>query len=107
MFVGTVNRFGYRFVGDVTVDTPATRSALPRVKLFVVVAQREIVLMEGINVIGREPPTTIPIDGRGVSRHHARIHVSDGDAMLEDLGSKTAPRERTNDHDPGPLVRWR
>jgi DNA-binding winged helix-turn-helix (wHTH) protein len=88
MFVRTVNRFGYRFVGDVTVDTLATRSAPPRAKLFVVVAQREIVLMEGINVIGREPPATIPIDGRGVSRHHARIHVSDGDATLEDLGSK-------------------
>jgi DNA-binding winged helix-turn-helix (wHTH) protein len=88
MFVRTVNRFGYRFVGDVTVDTLATRSAPPRVKLFVVVAQREIMLIEGINVIGREPPATIPIDGRGVSRHHARIHVSDGDATLEDLGSK-------------------
>ncbi len=57
-------------------------------KLFVVVAQREIVLMEGINVIGREPPATIQIDGRGLSRHHARIQVSDGDATLEDLGSK-------------------
>lgn len=87
VFVRTVYGFGYRFVGDVTVDTPATRSAA-RVKLFVVVAQREIVLMEGINVIGREPPATIQIDGRGLSRHHARIQVSDGDATLEDLGSK-------------------
>lgn len=88
MFVRTVYGFGYRFVGDVTVDTPADRSAPARVKLFVVVAQREIVLMEGINVIGREPPATIQIDGRGLSRQHARIHVSGGDATLEDLGSK-------------------
>ena len=87
-FVRTVYRFGYRFVGDVTVDTLVTGSALPRVKLFVVVAQREIVLMEGINVIGREPPATIQIDGRGLSRHHAHIQVSGGDATLEDLGSK-------------------
>lgn len=86
--VRTVYGFGYRFVGDVTVDAPATRSAPPRVKLSVVVAQREIVLMEGTNVIGREPPATIQIDGRGLSRHHARIQVSNGDATLEDLGSK-------------------
>jgi DNA-binding winged helix-turn-helix (wHTH) protein len=87
-FVRTVYGFGYRFVGDATVDALATRSTPPRVKLFVVVAQREIVLMEGINVIGREAPATIQIDGRGLSRQHARIQVSDGDATLEDLGSK-------------------
>ena len=44
--------------------------------------------MEGTNVIGREPPATIQIEGRGLSRHHARIQVSDADATLEDLGSK-------------------
>ena len=89
MLVRTVYGFGYRFVGDVTVDTtPATRPALPRVKLFLVLGQREIVLMEGNNVIGREPPATIQIDGRGLSRRHARIQVSNGEATLEDLGSK-------------------
>jgi hypothetical protein len=87
-FVRTVYGFGYRFVGDVTAGTAATRSAPLRVKLFVVVAQREIVLMEGVNVIGREPPATIQIDGRGLSRTHARIQVSGGDATLEDLDSK-------------------
>ena len=88
MYVRTVYGFGYRFVGDVTVDTLPTRSTRPRAKLFVVVAEREFVLMEGINAIGREPPATIQIDGRGLSRQHARILVSDGDATLEDLGSK-------------------
>jgi DNA-binding winged helix-turn-helix (wHTH) protein len=88
VFVRTVYGFGYRFVGDVTVDTAATRSASPRVKLCVVLANREIVLMDGANVIGREPDATIQIDARGVSRHHARILVSNGHATLEDLGSK-------------------
>ena len=88
MFVRTVYGFGYRFVGDLTVDTPATRPALPRMKLFVVVGRREIVLMEGSNVIGRESPAAIQIDGRGLSRQHARIQVSGSDATLEDLGSK-------------------
>lgn len=44
--------------------------------------------MDGVNVIRREPDATIQIDARGVSRHHARILVSHGDANLEDLGSK-------------------
>ena len=46
----------------------------------------------GPNVIGREPDATIQIDARGVSRHHARILVSHGDATLEDLGSKNGTR---------------
>ena len=38
-------------------------------KLCVVLCdQREIVLMEGANVIGREPDATIQIDARGLSR---------------------------------------
>ena len=88
MFVRTVYGFGYRFVGDVTIDPVATRPAPLRMKVFVVVDQREIVLMEGTNVIGREPPATIQIEGRGLSRHHARIQLSDAEATLEDLGSK-------------------
>jgi DNA-binding winged helix-turn-helix (wHTH) protein len=88
IFLRTVHGFGYRFVGDVTVETVTTRSVSRGVKLFVVVGQREIVLMDGVNVIGREPPATIRIEGRGLSRNHARIQVSGGDATLEDLGSK-------------------
>jgi DNA-binding winged helix-turn-helix (wHTH) protein len=88
VFVRTVYGFGYRFVGDVTVDTAATRSLPSRVKLCVVWAGRELILMEGANIIGREPDATIQIDARGVSRHHARILVADDVATVEDLGSK-------------------
>jgi DNA-binding winged helix-turn-helix (wHTH) protein len=93
-FVRNVYGFGYRFVGEVTVDTATTRSGTgtPGVKLCVVLAKREIVLMEGANVIGREPDATIQIDSRGVSRQHARVLVSHGDATLEDLGSKNGTR---------------
>ena len=91
MFVRTVYGFGYRFVGDVTTDmaaVAATRSRSSRVKLFVVLDKREMVLMEGANVIGRDPDSAIQIDARGVSRHHARILVAQDVAILEDLGSK-------------------
>ena len=64
--------------------------------------------MEGANVIGREPDATIQIDARGVSRHHARILVSGGDATLEDLGSKNGTHVNgQTDHDPCSPVRRR
>jgi DNA-binding winged helix-turn-helix (wHTH) protein len=87
-FVRTVHGFGYRFAGDVTVDTPASPPPSSRVKLCVVWAARELVLMEGPNVIGRESDATIQIDARGVSRHHARILVARDVATIEDLDSK-------------------
>ena len=87
-FVRTVYGFGYRFSGDVSVDAPVAPSSRRGLKLCLVVDAREVVLMEGANVIGREPDATIQIDARGISRHHARIVVSQGEAVLEDLGSK-------------------
>jgi DNA-binding winged helix-turn-helix (wHTH) protein len=87
-FVKTVYGFGYRFIGDVAADAATARLSGPRMKLSLVREGREFVLMEGANVIGREPDTAVQIDSRGVSRQHARIFVSNGDAMLEDLGSK-------------------
>jgi DNA-binding winged helix-turn-helix (wHTH) protein len=96
VFVRTVYGFGYRFVGDVAADTAGDAAAARvgpgsgphRVKLCVVWAGRELILMEGANVIGRDPDAAIQIDARGVSRHHARITVAHDAATVEDLGSK-------------------
>jgi hypothetical protein len=85
MFVRTVYGFGYHFVGGVTAAAPAES---PDVKLCVVLANREFVLMNGANVIGRDPEASIQLEARGVSRQHARILVSGGAATIEDLGSK-------------------
>jgi DNA-binding winged helix-turn-helix (wHTH) protein len=87
-FVRTVHRFGYRFVGDVVetrTDGPAVPSG-PRACL--VFENRLALLLEGPNIVGRAPDATIQCDAAGVSRHHARILVSKGEATLEDLGSK-------------------
>jgi len=84
-FVRTVYGFGYRFVGELTVETGAPS---PRSKPCLVIENRELGLMEGVNIIGREPGTTIHIESPGVSRHHARILVTQGEATIEDLGSK-------------------
>ena len=39
-------------------------------------------------IIGRGSDCQIQIDDRQVSRHHARISMTDGKMMLEDLASK-------------------
>lgn len=87
-FVRTVYGFGYRFVGDITSDAPLAPSSRSRLKVCLVVDAREILLLDGANVIGREADATIQIDARGISRHHARILVDGREATLEDLGSK-------------------
>jgi DNA-binding winged helix-turn-helix (wHTH) protein len=86
-FLRTVYRFGYRFVGDVLADSAAPRaSSGPRPCL--IFQDRQFVLLEGANVIGRAPDAAVRCDATGVSRYHARILVVNGEATLEDLGSK-------------------
>ena len=87
-FVRTVYGFGYQFIDEVTVRVAANRSERPRARLWLIFERRQIPLLEGVNVIGRGPDAAIQIDSPGVSRHHARIVVADGEATLEDLGSK-------------------
>jgi len=87
-FIRTMYRFGYRFVGD-AAEIAATAGAGPsRGKLRLEFQNRQAVLQDGPNVIGRAPDAAIYCDATGVSRHHARILVSKGEATLEDLGSK-------------------
>lgn len=87
VFVRTVYRFGYRFVGDpVDPGAPPAPPSGPRPTL--ILGNREVVLLDGANVIGRAPDATICCDSAGVSRYHARILIAKGEATLEDLGSK-------------------
>jgi DNA-binding winged helix-turn-helix (wHTH) protein len=86
-FVRTMHRFGYWFIGH--VDEPETREApVGRVNYWVVWEGRRVRLVDGDNVLGRAPDATVWIEAPGVSRHHARIVVSGGNATVEDLGSK-------------------
>jgi DNA-binding winged helix-turn-helix (wHTH) protein len=88
VFLRTVYRFGYRFVGEVVESDAATPAAPSGPRPCLVSGNRQAVLLEGANVIGRAPDATIQCDATGVSRHHARILMSKGEATLEDLGSK-------------------
>ena len=87
-FLRTVYGFGYRFVGDVVESGVATSAPPSGPRPCLVFEKRQMVLLEGVNVIGRAPDATIRCDATGVSRHHARILLSKGEATLEDLGSK-------------------
>ena len=87
-FLRTVFRFGYRFVGEVEADAESTPSRISGAQPCLVFDDRCVPLLQGNNVIGRAPDTTIRCEVSGVSRHHARIILSRGVATLEDMGSK-------------------
>ena len=84
LFIRTVHRIGYRFVGDVTEGAPSAA----RSRFHLAMDDRRFFLMDGANIIGRAPDATVQIDSPGVSRLHARIRIENGVATLEDLGSK-------------------
>jgi DNA-binding winged helix-turn-helix (wHTH) protein len=77
--VRTVYGRGYSFSGE-AVD------AVSGCTLFW--ADRMIPLLEGENVIGRDDECHVRVESAKVSRRHARIVVSGGQATIEDLGSK-------------------
>ncbi len=88
-FVRTLHRFGYAFSGSVEEQGGTARvKTVPRVAWRLYWETREIALAEGDNVVGRDPDAAILVDHGSVSRHHARIRVSGGTAVLEDLDSK-------------------
>jgi DNA-binding winged helix-turn-helix (wHTH) protein len=93
-FIRTIRGEGYRFEPKIVVAPdravrPA-RSAEPRAraKCRLVLSDREIQLVDGENIVGRDPDAALWIDDVSVSRRHASIEVDGGRAMLEDLGSK-------------------
>ena len=86
-WIRTIHRVGYRFIGSVIESAPVP----PRPsggRMYVTTADRQIPVSEGTIIIGRGSEAAIRIDAGGVSRHHARIVVVDGQASIEDLGSK-------------------
>jgi DNA-binding winged helix-turn-helix (wHTH) protein len=90
-----VRREGYRWDAEVRVEDAAPRRAVrevsrphrgPRFRL--VLEDREVQLVDGPNVIGRDSESALWIDEASVSRFHAQVVVTGGRARLEDLGSK-------------------
>ena len=82
--VRTAHGVGYAFAAPIDRASPHPSP----VSRWIVVGARRIALSGGENVIGRDPAAAVLLDVAGVSRRHARIMVSEHDAVLEDLGSK-------------------
>jgi DNA-binding winged helix-turn-helix (wHTH) protein len=88
-YIASMPRWGYRVVADVRRLTSVEAPPREVVSQFVaLLGDRLIPLPEGKTVIGRDPGAAVFIDSLRVSRHHARIVVTNGCARLEDLGSK-------------------
>jgi DNA-binding winged helix-turn-helix (wHTH) protein len=88
-FVRTVHGFGYSFCGEARplpaadAEPPTTRS-----RFGIVWQSRDLPLVAGETLIGRDPECTVRIDRPLISRRHARIRIDGGAATIEDLGSK-------------------
>jgi DNA-binding winged helix-turn-helix (wHTH) protein len=92
-WIRTVPRFGYAFAGPASEEPAAgTRprgdGAAGEARTRLVFDEAEIDLADGAHVIGREQGVDVRIDTPGVSRRHARLVITGGEAVLEDLGSK-------------------
>jgi DNA-binding winged helix-turn-helix (wHTH) protein len=86
-YVRTIHRFGYAFCGEARLagDRDQVRvvsGALLRHGRY------EVALLEGENIIGRDPEAVVTVISDRASRRHARIVIEDGRTVLEDLGSK-------------------
>jgi DNA-binding winged helix-turn-helix (wHTH) protein len=84
-FIRTVHGVGYAFCGEAVHDSVAAAPA----PCWLVWGERTYRLVEGENVIGRDPRCSIWLDADRVSRRHASIRVdaATDTAWLRDLDS--------------------
>jgi len=93
-FIRTVHRHGYAFSGpaeEVREERPG-REPRPKFAYRLYAGPREMALVEGENILGRDPEASIFIDHTSVSRRHARVIVSSDGATIEDLDSKNGTK---------------
>lgn len=89
--IRTVHRRGYAFQAEVREVAASAQAATPA-GFWLITDDRQIALVAGENIIGRDPQARVFLDAPSVSRRHARIVVDPSGASLEDLGSKNGTR---------------
>jgi hypothetical protein len=87
-FIRTARRFGYAFCGNALEVTEASVVDTAASFCWLIRDGRRLPLRPGENPIGRDLDDGIRIDSPTVSRRHARISITNNEAMLEDLQSK-------------------
>jgi len=86
-FIRTVYAYGYAFVGDAAPSSAAT-AGRDSARWLLLFNGRELPLQPGDNILGRTGEGVIALDAPSVSRQHARLTIANGQAVIEDLGSK-------------------
>jgi DNA-binding winged helix-turn-helix (wHTH) protein len=80
--IRTAYRCGYAFTGVATdAAAQSSRAVLQDV-------DRVYPLVDGVNVVGRDPGCSIHLIASGISHRHAKITLTDGNGVIKDLGSK-------------------
>lgn len=87
-FIRTAYAFGYAFSGEAVEQRSDSSTGDKRSAWSLILHDREIALQAGENILGRAGSGVVIVGSPAVSRHHARIVVSNGHAVVEDLGSK-------------------
>jgi DNA-binding winged helix-turn-helix (wHTH) protein len=82
--IRTVYKAGYAFCADVSC-LPSAQSSPATIEVLWM--KQSLPLTDGEHIAGRDAECSLVIDGTTVSRRHARITVSRGAAMIDDLGS--------------------
>ena len=80
--IRTIYGFGFSFAAPAAEETAGLSSWM------LLVGDRELGLVTGENIVGRERDAAIRIDDPSISRRHARIIVSAEGVAVEDLRSK-------------------
>jgi DNA-binding winged helix-turn-helix (wHTH) protein len=92
--IRTVRAFGYAVDLEPSVSRPRAGSRLSGGQgsasegPWVTWQEQVVSLVQGENVLGRDPEARVVVDMAGVSRRHARIVLNGLEATIEDLSSK-------------------
>ena len=87
-FIRTVHRFGYACREAEVNPSLTPHASSQRVRFRLVWKEGRAGISEGEHVMGRDPDLELFLDSPSVSRRHAIIRVTEGQATVEDLGSK-------------------
>jgi hypothetical protein len=86
-YVRTVHGVGYAFCGDAR-GSDGEPGGEPAIVYRLEWEGGLIALAEGEYLLGRHAGSVVPIASETVSRRHALLHISGGQVVLEDLGSR-------------------
>jgi DNA-binding winged helix-turn-helix (wHTH) protein len=86
--IRTVHGYGYAFAANVVVGARTDIVSTRDVVCWLFCGRREFPLPDGEHIVGREPEASVSLDSPKVSRRHARITVTGGRAIVDDLDSK-------------------